>query len=179
MILLRHGQSQFNVAFSATRRDPGIEDPTLTPFGQAQAEAAADALRSHGITHILASPYTRALQTAAPTAAALGLPVRVHPGIRERFHFKCDIGSPPARLAQAWPDHDFTALDEVWWPSSTESEESTQARAAAFRAEMATLPHWRTTLVVSHWAFLLALTGHSLDNGEWITLDLAAPAAAP
>ena len=71
MILLRHGQSEFNLHFTATRRDPGIRDPRLTPLGHQQAAAAAEALRGKGITRILASPYTRALQTAAPIARAL------------------------------------------------------------------------------------------------------------
>ncbi len=172
MILMRHGQSEFNLHFSATKRDPGITDPSLTPLGQAQAEAAAQALAGEGIIRIVASPYTRALQTAAPTARALGLPVQVHAGVRERYHFKCDIGSSPATLAAAWPDHVFDHLDEVWWPSSTESEESVEARAAAFRAEVAADPEWSRTLVVSHWAFLLTLTGQSLENGQWIRFDI-------
>ena len=171
MILMRHGQSEFNLHFSATKRDPGIEDPRLTPLGHAQAEAAAEALSREGITRILASPYTRALQTAAPTARALGLPVRVHVGVRERAHFRCDIGSSRTALAQAWPEHDFGHIDEVWWPTGTETAESVDARAAAFRAEMLQTPQWATTLVVSHWAFLLALTGQSLENGEWARFD--------
>ena len=28
-----------------------------------------------------------------------------------------------------------------------------------------------TTLLVSHWAFILALTGVSLANGEWLEYD--------
>ena len=44
MILIRHGQSEFNLHFSATRIDPGIPDPKLTPLGEAQAEAAAMSL---------------------------------------------------------------------------------------------------------------------------------------
>jgi broad specificity phosphatase PhoE len=178
MILMRHGQSEFNVHFSATRRDPGIEDPRLTPLGQAQAERAAAALLDCGITRILASPYTRALQTAAPAARALGLPVRVHAGIRERAHFACDIGSPRAALAAAWPAHDFDHIDEVWWPTGTESADSVQARAAHFRAEMLQAEDWRTTLVVSHWAFLLALTGRSFENGEWVRFHALAETGA-
>jgi broad specificity phosphatase PhoE len=170
MILMRHGQSEFNLHFTATRRDPGIEDPRLTPLGQAQAEAAAEAFRHEGITQILASPYTRALQTAAPAARVLGLRVQVHPGVRERFHFTCDIGSRRNVLQAAWPEHDFQHLDEVWWPGATETVESVQARAAQFRAEIAAGGEWSTTLVVSHWAFLLALTGESLENGAWIRL---------
>ena len=30
MFLIRHGQSEFNVAFAQTRTDPGIVDPGLT-----------------------------------------------------------------------------------------------------------------------------------------------------
>jgi broad specificity phosphatase PhoE len=167
MILMRHGQSEFNLHFSATKRDPGIPDPRLTPEGQSQAEAAAIALADAGITRIIASPYTRALQTAAPIARALGLPVTINPAVRERYHFSCDIGTHRAVLAQAWPAHDFAAIDEVWWPSATESGESVEARAADFRAQMIAAPDWATTLVVSHWAFILTLTGQSLTNGEW------------
>ncbi len=171
MILMRHGQSEFNLHFSATKRDPGIPDPRLTPLGQAQAAAAVGAMRRAGITRILASPYTRALQTAAPSALALGLPVQVHPGVRERYHFTCDIGSSRQELSAAWPSHDFTHLQETWWPSETETPESVEARASLFLAEMRESEVWAQTLVVSHWAFILAVTGQSLDNGAWIRFD--------
>src|SRR5690242_6893496 len=91
MILLRHGQSEFNLHFTATRRDPGIVDPRLTPLGHEQAAAAAEVLKEERITRIVVSPYTRALQTAAPVAAALGVPVTVDPIVRERYAFACDI----------------------------------------------------------------------------------------
>jgi broad specificity phosphatase PhoE len=171
MILLRHGQSEFNQHFTATKRDPGIADPRLTPLGQAQAEAAAKMLQATGVRRILASPYTRALQTAAPLAGALSLKVEIHPGIRERFHFTCDIGSPRSVLTAAWPDHDFAHLPETWWPAETETAESVTERAAVFRAEMRASRLWRHTVVVSHWAFILALSGQSLDNGAWIPFD--------
>jgi broad specificity phosphatase PhoE len=171
MILMRHGQSEFNLHFSATKRDPGIEDPRLTEEGAAQAASAARALAGASIERIVVSPYTRALQTAAPIARALGVPVSITPVIRERYHFKCDIGSPRSVLQAAWPEHDFSAIDEVWWPDTTESPESTDARAAAFRAEMKAARDWRNTLVVSHWAFLLSLSGESLANGEWTRLS--------
>ncbi len=171
MILMRHGQSEFNLHFSATKRDPGIRDPRLTPLGQAQAEKATEAMRAAKITRIMASPYTRALQTAAPSAHALGLPVQINPGVRERYHFTCDIGSSRCDLAAAWPDHDFADLPENWWPSETESPESVDARAKLFVAQMRLAPDWEHTMVVSHWAFILALTGESLDNGAWIRFD--------
>ncbi len=44
MFLLRHGQSYFNLHYTETRVDPGIEDPELTPLGHEQARVAAAGL---------------------------------------------------------------------------------------------------------------------------------------
>ena len=48
---------------------------------------------------------------------------------------------------------------------------SVVGRAALFRAEMAALPNWADTLVISHWGFILSMTGKSLTNGEWLRCD--------
>lgn len=175
MILLRHGQSEFNLHFSATRIDPGIRDPKLTPLGHQQAEAAAEALAKEGIRRIIASPFTRALETAAPLARRLGLPVTVLPIVRERYAFVCDIGSPRTDLAIAWPQHDFSAIEEIWWPAEEEPAEQVEARARLFCAEQASLPDWQHTVVVSHWGFILAMTGQSVANGQWLRCDVTAP----
>jgi len=176
MILLRHGQSEFNLAFTQTRRDPGIKDPKLTPLGHEQAAAAADALAGSGIERILASPYTRALQTAAPVAARLGVPILIHPVVRERYAFTCDIGSPVSHLASVFPEHDFSDLPEVWWPDAEEGAEGVLRRAALFRTEMAGRQDWAHTLVVSHWGFILSMTGTSVENGQWLRCDPTTPA---
>jgi glucosyl-3-phosphoglycerate phosphatase len=176
MILLRHGQSEFNLHFTRERRDPGIVDPHLTALGQAQAEQAAAGLAGEGIRRIVVSPYTRALQTAAAVARVLGLAVEVNPMVRERYSFACDIGSPRAELERSWPGLDFSAIAPVWWPTAEESVEATQGRAERFRAEMAARPDWRSTLVVTHWGFILALTGKPAENGAWCRCD---PTAGP
>lgn len=171
MILLRHGQSEFNLHFGATRRDPGIIDPRLTELGHSQAADAARQLAGEGITRIITSPYTRALQTVSPIAKALGLNVFINPIVRERYAFACDVGTPKTELEQVWPEHDFSTVDEVWWPPVEETAESVVGRAALFRAEMAALPDWSDTLVVSHWGFILSLTGISVTNGQWLRCD--------
>jgi broad specificity phosphatase PhoE len=178
MILLRHGQSEFNLHFSATKRDPGIADPKLTELGHAQAEDAARRLAGEPIARIVVSPYTRALQTAEPVARALGVPVVVNPIVRERGAFACDIGTPRSALAEAWPGHDFSTLDEIWWPVVPEPAASVIDRAALFRAEMAALPDWENTLVVTHWGFIMSMTGLSIQNGEQIRVDPTAPPPA-
>ena len=178
MILLRHGQSEFNLHFTRTRKDPGIIDPVLTPLGHEQAEAAADAIAAlpDQIRRIVASPYTRALQTAAPLARRLGLPVSVETIVRERFAFTCDVGSPRTDLATRFPDHALNHLDDVWWPAETEPEAGVVSRAEKFRAAMAERDDWPHTVVVSHWGFILALTGLSVGNGEWLRCDPSDPA---
>lgn len=172
MILLRHGQSWFNLHFTATRRDPGIEDPELTEAGLAQAEAAAEALEGVRITRIIVSPYTRALQTVEPIRRRMaGVPVEVMPEVRERAAFACDIGSHREVLAARFPQHAFGHLPERWWHEGIEPEGAVIGRADAFRAEMAARTDAANTLLVSHWAFILALTGVSVANGELVDYD--------
>ena len=175
MILLRHGQSEFNLLFTQTRRDPGIIDPKLTPLGHQQAREAASTLAGAGLRRIIASPYTRALETAAPVAAALGIPVLVNPLVGERYAFACDIGSPRSSLARDWPRHDFSTIEEIWWPQVEEPVETLAGRAARFRAEMAALDDWADTLVVSHWGFILAMTGVKVTNGQTLRCDPTGP----
>jgi broad specificity phosphatase PhoE len=176
MIFLRHGQSEFNLHFTRTRVDPGIVDPKLTPLGHEQAEAAAESLAGRDIRRIIVSPYTRALQTAAPVARRFALPLTVTPIVRERYAFRCDVGTPVSELRASFPDHAFGAVDEVWWPAEEEPAEQVIARAARFRAELARRDDWAHTLVISHWGFILSFTGVSVKNGEIIEAD---PTAAP
>jgi glucosyl-3-phosphoglycerate phosphatase len=91
--------------------------------------------------------------------------------VRERYHFVCDIGSPVSALRAQWPEHDFGDLPETWWPAETETEAEALARAAAFHLAMAGRPDHAETLVVTHWAFIRAMTGLSLGNGEWIVIE--------
>lgn len=174
MYLLRHGQSLFNLHFTATRRDPGVEDPELTSLGHEQARLAAAALESSTIRRVIISPYTRALQTAAPFLNRPGVQVEIMAEVRERSAFVCDIGSTPADLAKRFPQHRFDHLPTRWWGEGEESEADTIKRARSFQKLMQQREDADATLLVSHWGFLLALTGQSLTNGTWTTFDPAA-----
>ena len=171
MILLRHGQSYFNLHFNETRVDPGIEDPELTPLGVEQAAAAAKRLAGAVLTQIIISPYTRALQTAQPILDVHKVPVKIMQEVREQAAFACDVGSPPDVLATRFPHHDFGHLPPKWWHGGIETAAATAERANAFRTFMSARDDRTTTLLVSHWAFILALTGVSLANGELLEYD--------
>jgi broad specificity phosphatase PhoE len=179
MFLLRHGQSYFNLLFSKTRVDPGIEDPHLTPFGAEQAAAAARELACKTLTRIIISPYTRALQTAEPILAIHGVPADIMQVVRERSFFVCDVGSPPDLLANRFPQHSFAHLPQRWWHEGIETADETIARANEFRALMAARNDSATTLLVSHWAFIVALSGVSLANGEILEYDPHSKAPDP
>jgi broad specificity phosphatase PhoE len=173
MFLLRHGQSYFNLHFNATSVDPGIEDPELTPLGVKQAAAAAMRLGGTPLTRIIISPYTRALQTAQPVIGAHPVPVEIMHEVREQAAYACDVGTAPDLLAARFPHHDFGHLPRKWWHDGAETSEETAQRADAFRMLMAARDDSKTTLLVSHWAFILALTGVSLGNGELLEYDPA------
>lgn len=179
MILVRHGQSHFNVHFAKTRVDPGIVDPRLTEEGERQARAAGESLAGRGVRRIIASPYWRTLHTAEIIAGALGLPVDIEPLVRERYSFACDIGSHRAELMRRWPRFSFGALPERWWPEEEESEESLAARCRSFRESQVDAGDWDGLLVVSHWGFIRGLTGEAVGNGVALRFDPVAGAAVP
>ena len=138
MIVVRHGQSEFNAAFAVTRRDPGIVDPELTELGHAQAretaKCLADLIRP---ARLVSSPYARAIATARPIAARFDLTIEVDPLIGEWAAFSCDIGTPTSELARRHPDLALDHLAETWWPSGEEQHHVT-ARAERFRRESST-----------------------------------------
>jgi broad specificity phosphatase PhoE len=177
VLLLRHGQSEFNVVYSATGRDPGIIDPALTQEGRRQAAEAAERLVRHGVTRVLASPYTRALQTGRIVAEHLKAPLGIEPLVRERGAFVCDIGRPRSELEQAWPALDFGDLPEQWWHREPEEIASVAARAQAFIERAARLADHAQIAVVSHWGFILALTGQAVSNGTVLRFDPTNPGA--
>jgi broad specificity phosphatase PhoE len=178
VILIRHGQSEFNVHFGRTRIDPGIRDPMLTDEGRAQAHAAAAALAGHDLRRLITSPYQRALETAEIIAGALGLPVTVDPTVGERAAFSCDFGSGPAVLARRWPTWSFDHLAEQWWPAHEEPEAGLLARCARFRTNTDTLDDRDHVAIVSHWGFIRALTGLAVPNATAVRFRIwPAPAA--
>ena len=165
MILLRHGQTLWNLHFGQTRIDPGLPDPGLMREGRLQAEAAAAALAGRGLSLLFASPYRRTLETAAVVAERLGVPIVIEPLLRERAGFSCDIGTRAGMLSEAWPGLDFSSLDERWWCDLGETDERVLARARAFRAAVAERPDRDRICAVTHWGVIRALTGETVENG--------------
>jgi broad specificity phosphatase PhoE len=115
VLLICHGQTEFNRVFSLTRRDPGVREPHLTDQGRRQIRAVARVSGSFNLARLITSPYARALETTGIMAEHLSVPIG-GPLIAERFSFTCDIGSPLAELRAGWPDLAFAHLPDPWWP---------------------------------------------------------------
>ena len=171
MILIRHGQSEFNVVYGVTRQDPGIIDPGLTELGRQQVAATARTLAGRGAHTLVASPYRRAIQTALIVGEALNLSVTIDPLIGERAAFTCDIGTPVSELTALWPELDFAHLPEMWWPDIEESEEALDLRGRSFRDRMRDNREWNGVVIVTHWGFIRTLTGHKVGNGTAVRFD--------
>jgi broad specificity phosphatase PhoE len=97
---VRHGENWANITRElSTRR----VDYSLTPRGVLQAEQTAAFFRAKAVDAVFSSPLKRALETAAPIAAALGLPVQVVEEFRE-----LNVGALEDKLPDraAWNLHD-------------------------------------------------------------------------
>lgn len=73
LILVRHGQTDFNVKHLLPGQLPGIP---LNAEGMLEAQAMAAAVKSLPITAIIASPLERTMQTASYINQGRGLPIR-------------------------------------------------------------------------------------------------------
>ncbi|MGO1173806.1 MAG: histidine phosphatase family protein [Actinomycetaceae bacterium] len=80
IVLLRHGQTDYNKAF----RMQGQIDIPLNETGREQARRAADVLASVDFSRIVASDLSRATETARILGDAAGLDVEIDERLRER-----------------------------------------------------------------------------------------------
>ncbi len=180
LLLVRHGQTSSNVGHHLDTAAPGAD---LTDLGVRQAEALVPVLRDRGVAAVYASTLARTQQTAAPTAAALGIEVRVRDGLREVFagdlEMACDRASVEAYLGTVlrWGAGDLTAR-----VPGGEDGATALGRFDAVVAEASTAGD--VVVVVSHGAMIRAWAAarcpevgvldaarHGLSNTGAVTLD--------
>jgi probable phosphoglycerate mutase len=108
IVWIRHGEPE--------RIAPGrgvAADPQLTAAGREQAKRLADWLALDSVDAILTSPLRRAIETAEPLAAALGLDVETFEGIVE-YDRDSDHYIPTEEL-RVTKDERWTAMVEGRW----------------------------------------------------------------
>ena len=140
---LRHGQTDWN----ARNLAQGAVDIPLNAVGLAQARAAAERLRNRGIRTIVASPLSRARDTAQAVADVLGLPVHLDDDLRE-----VAFGVQEQQPMLEWFDH---WIEGRATPEGAESFAALRLRAAAALGRA--LDRDAPVLVVAHGALFRAV----------------------
>src|SRR4029453_3546092 len=181
LILLRHGQSQWNLE----NRFTGWIDVPLSPKGEAEARAAGEKPRGHPIAALYISVLKRAIDTATLALEAAGLSVpenRRDAALNERMYGDLQ-GLNKAEAAKKWGD----AQIKLWRrsydmrPPGGESLADTAARVLPYW-EAAILPDLRAgknVLVVAHGNSLRALVMHPDGLSREQVLELEIPTGVP
>ncbi len=189
LLIIRHGQSANNALFIQTGGYAGrSSDPVLTDLGKRQAQLLADAVADGRLpvkpTVITSSLFSRAIQTAAPLADALDLPILgqldtyeiggpYHGLSSERRVF---AGTPASELIKITarlqiPD----GADDTGWYRLDHRESVAESYLRAQQVMSRVLTRWgrsdETVAIVCHQFFAQQLIRVSLGLGSVDTLD--------
>jgi len=173
--MVRHGETAWN----AEGRVQGQTDVPLSATGEAQARALVGALAGTRFAALYASDLARVRQTAAPSAAALGLELRLDARLRERHYGKfetCTYAEVRERLPEDYAR--FKAKDPDYDFGSGESLRAFSARALACVREIAARHAGETVLVFTHGGVLEMVRRHALGSGLQAPRDFEIPNAA-
>jgi broad specificity phosphatase PhoE len=170
IILVRHGQTGWNVGAGAGERFRGRVDLPLDDKGLAQARALAERLADCPIVAVYSSPLRRAMETARPTAQKLGLLVQPLPGIID-INYGDWQGLSPAEVANVYSDLYPRWLEtphRVKFPHG-ESLRQVRLRGMAALKEIAARHEGRTVLLVAHQVVnkVLVCAMLGLDNSHF------------
>jgi len=178
--LVRHGEADYQPVRLRGWPGSAADLAPLSDLGVEQARGAADRLAGAGATAVVASPMTRALQTAAIVAVRLGLPVSVQFDLREwlpddTFSWRsaddvqASVNDFDAHGGE-WPD----GSPRAWEPLSQLRERCT----TALRTAIGGLPGHEVIIVVCHGMVIWSLTGNRQTRpGQWRSV-LVAPEPA-
>ena len=110
---IRHGQSEFNAAYQGAT-NPFIFDAPLAELGFRQDEDTRANISDLGISRVITSPITRAIQTARTIFDGIA-PIEVRHGHHELLKYSGDVGRHPEELQADFPDISFDHLPLRWW----------------------------------------------------------------
>ncbi|HTE86319.1 MAG TPA: histidine phosphatase family protein [Dehalococcoidia bacterium] len=160
VILVRHCETDHN----RVGRVQGQSDAPLNERGLAQAACLAQSLAGQSIQALYSSPLRRAVQTAEPIAAALGIEVRQSLSLMEIDAGEMD-GLTGAEMRERFP-----AVMSAWLagPDGSvrlpggESLDAVQARAWSFVESLRDQDGVQTAVCVTHYFVLLALIARAV-----------------
>ena len=153
--LVRHGETEWNF----TRRYQGWEDIPLNETGEEQARVVAMAIASEQWDAIVASPLSRAFQTARAIAEASALldpdEIATDVDLRERGYGAAEGLTAEERMAR-WPENDWPGLEDY---------DLMADRAMAALGRVVERHAGKRVLVVCHGGLINAVLAR-ISNGE-------------
>lgn len=174
LCMVRHGETAWN----AEGRVQGQLDIPLSPVGEAQARAVAEALAGERFDALYSSDLVRVQQTAAPSAIRLGLEVRLDERLRERHYgsfqghtyadAKVMFPEAYARFRAKEPDFDF---------GSGESLVAFNARCLSVLEEIHERHRGGSVLLFTHGGVLEMAYRHATGRGLTSARDFEIPNA--
>ncbi len=164
VILVRHGESEGNRDRTFTQSS----EVPLTPHGREQVRVTAARIAAgYAPARIVASPYTRARQTAEIIALLLALPVELDAAFREQS-FGVFAGQPYETVLRDAAHHDGPRWH--WRPPDGESLMDVSERVVPAFERLTRAAAGRDVVVVSHGGVMLALCAHV--TGSWDGLSV-------
>lgn len=176
LYFLRHGET----VYSQRGGYCGAIDPPLTDAGHEMAQAFADAYAGLDWAAVYASPLQRALATARPLCARLGMEPKIRDGLSE-IRYGAWEDREPDDVGRDFPDDYRRWQMEPAWNPPTQGETAVQvaARALPVITEIEAAHGAGNVLIVSHKAtiriLLCSLLG--IDLGRYRD-RIDAPAAS-
>lgn len=181
LVLLRHGESQWNLE----NRFTGWVDVPLSPKGEQEAKAAGEKLRGFRFARAYTSVLTRAIQTLDIVLGVIGqtnIPIEKDKALNERMYGELQ-GLNKTETAQKYGDQQV----KIWRrsfdvrPPGGESLKDTAERVLPYWGEII-YPHivrGDTILIAAHGNSLRALVMHLENLSKEAVLELNIPTGAP
>lgn len=179
MYLIRHGQSEANIASNAERNSAKYLDTKLTPHGVQQAIGLQKVVKDWDIQLVLVSPLSRTIQTACLAFEHKDVPLVAFPPIMEFYpgipentgrnlsQLKKD---PILTSLKRFKDINFDSVTDNWWDICGDFR-----RLHQFLSWFRISPHSKVA-IVAHWGFIISLTDLAgnrerlqVDNCTWIS----------
>lgn len=160
LVLLRHGQTDYNVA----GRMQGHLESMLTPTGLDQAARVAPVIAAMAPDRLVTSDLRRATDTADAVGAACSLPVKVDIRLRET-HLGDWQGLSVSEVEDGWPGAIAEwRSDPRWAPPGGESRIDVVRRARPVVEELDAELDWPSTAVlVAHGGLIAGLVSGLLE----------------
>lgn len=181
MVLVRHGESQWNLE----NRFTGWVDVPLSPRGEEEAKAAGQKLKHFRFDHAFTSVLTRAIRTLEIILQEIGqtdLAVEKSEALNERMYGDLQ-GLNKAETAKKYGDQQVKLWRRSYdvRPPGGESLQDTAARVIPYYQEKIwpILAKGKAILVVAHGNSLRALVMHLDQLSREEVLELNIPTGAP